>query len=76
MHPALFIDDHEPAEHGQREVRSSGRRLHAGPHLHPYQSERPESALNGPVHQEFLREAPQRRGAVLVDAVCVRNRVH
>lgn len=76
VHPAMLLDDHEPPEHGEREVRPGGGRLHAGSHLRPHQGEHPEPALDRSVHPQFLREAPDGRGAVLVDAVRFGDRVH
>ena len=76
MHSSLLDDNHESVEYGEREVGSGGGRLHARAHLCHDQGERAEPPLDGSVYKEFLREAVERGGAVLVDAVLVRHRIH
>lgn len=68
---AMFVYDHESVEYGQREVCTGCRRLHARTHLRTDQVWRDTAPLQRPVCQRLLREAADRRRAVLVDAVRV-----
>ena len=73
---ALLDDHHEPAEHGQRALGAGRRRLHACPHPCPDHVRCLVAHVQRPVCQRLLREATDRRGTVLVDAVRLGNRVY
>jgi len=73
---ALLDNDNEPAEHGQRALGARRRRLHAGPHPRADQVGRHVAHVERSVRRRLLREAADRRRAVLVDAVCVGDRIH
>ena len=73
---AVRVHHHEPTEHGERAVRPGGRRLHARPHLHTDQGQPTVSPLHGTIREQLLRQEAVRRGAVLVDATHVGDRVY